>query len=1621
MAGHITSGSSSVIVGQTVNVQMAMDLAPTIPRETDAVGMQVTSNGFDVNTRQVIAVTSDVATSAHIDLAQRLASSGTLTYTLHPTQQLFTGNQGSRFYIQVIDYISYGVDRTVITVEFGWEPSINAAVVQVYDDVGTKVGEYQQAGFLEMLTEIKLTMSATTRAWSVTYKNIFVGSGSFPTDAVAPYKIRYGYYKLGGQPQSVAWPVGHPANGQVWTRWLFVEAALAGTWAPFEPTWTAIALNSSGVQIGTTVYNPTAINYVSNLPVASFTVPNESGIAFFRIRGRYHFWQNSTLGWPYLDIPVSGGTAPPLTVSGSNPVSLEPGATYNVVANYPTSELTFAAIGGGSFGTGATANVYTAPTDHGTSATYSFTVTRGAEVVTVGVNVFLRLTPASVSMVGGTTQVFTANANVTSWNVTGGSLSGSDARSRTYTAPATIGTFNVSTVAVTGGATASATITVTSTGTTPTTGLRLEPSAGLSVSLNSVPVVKMIGDLSPALWAQLVNTSIDGATGNIRIQSNSATSEAWIAQGIDAVALAPISFFEWTFNSTMAAAPGDSCQHVWELRNEAGQVRMSVIFSYLGTGENWDVAVFTYNFGEIYRAGFTRTDTTGLKLDLETISTHMAVTVNFRASSAGSWVAIAAPNIAQPQSNLPTYLVYKFNPSYASKSSGTVVIAKPSLTGGWGRWVAPSWTASRIDGSGNIVGSYSVTPGEDTVYTSGSRARTAAVLCNAVGTARVRANYPSGVSAVNDVLITITSSGTALAVTTPAAGTTTDLAPGATLTVEANDSPAALTYSCPGGTFGSTAGTKNVFTAGQLAGLYTLTVSRGSEVVTRTIRVLMRVTPATQSLPFSSSAFLDVNTATAISFSATGGTVSLVSISGGVTRLLYTSGTVAGTYTVNVTSSINNAAATVTVVASGTTPIVISNVDPLIVEPNASTFILTNYPIVEVTFTATGGAFPFGAASPNFWQAPSQAGNYTITASHPIGGVDTHVAKVPLRLSPKSPPAVNAGGQVQFSANFPTITWLISSASGGAISATGLWTAGATPGSYTITARATIAGNIEDDTTTVTIQGAGLALNHPAQITMQPGSSITITANFPTAELTFSATGGTFGTGATANVYTAPSNAGVYTITVSRSGQTATIEVTVPVVISPASITLGQSTAQVFTVNADVVNFATTGWAATGGVLTLQAIRTTTYTSGTTAGSYTVTAITTLGTIVASITNTGSASVPIVITGPDAVTIEPSSTYLVTTNKPTGTYSLTATGGTFEGNQYRAPNLAGTYTITVTDTSGSGGGSDTLTVTVPLRITPANATILPNTPQQFSINAPSGEVTWDVVGGLAAGFITETGFWHGSITPGVYTVTATTATATVSTQITVTTLELVVYGPSDITLEPGANYTVFTNYPPRGPSYSAFGGSFTSNVYTAPQQAGDYYFTVSVPGQTKRVDVHVPVRISPDEVRLEAGQSFQFTVNAPSATWSATSGTITNTGFYTAPSTGGTIAHISATTPSGSDTAIVLFLDEFPYQPNYTLEGELNRTVIVVEAEDGTRFGRAKGPVRRSYSLKFQNRHKEEVEAALAFWRARYPELPFLFNDMKLGDFTAVLFDSAIRWEVSGSCLYAYSFRIIEV
>ena len=123
MAGHVTSGSSSVVVGQTVNVQVSMDLAPSIPREQNADEMAVTSETFDVNIRQVIAVTGTTTAVASIELAQRMGAAGTVGSNDPSNATTIQRKSGFPVHVQVIRLRStFGADFTLFEIEWGWDP-----------------------------------------------------------------------------------------------------------------------------------------------------------------------------------------------------------------------------------------------------------------------------------------------------------------------------------------------------------------------------------------------------------------------------------------------------------------------------------------------------------------------------------------------------------------------------------------------------------------------------------------------------------------------------------------------------------------------------------------------------------------------------------------------------------------------------------------------------------------------------------------------------------------------------------------------------------------------------------------------------------------------------------------------------------------------------------------------------------------------------------------------------------------------------------------------------------------------------------------------------------------------------------------------------------------------------------------------------------------------------------------------------------------------------------------------------------------------------------------------------------------------------------------------------------
>jgi len=313
---------------------------------------------------------------------------------------------------------------------------------------------------------------------------------------------------------------------------------------------------------------------------------------------------------------------------------------------------------------------------------------------------------------------------------------------------------------------------------------------------------------------------------------------------------------------------------------------------------------------------------------------------------------------------------------------------------------------------------------------------------------------------------------------------------------------------------------------------------------------------------------------------------------------------------------------------------------------------------------------------------------------------------------------------------------------------------------------------------------------------------------------------------------------------------------------------------------------------------------------------------------------------------------------------------------------------------------------------------------------QFSANHPSP--SWGQASGV--GIITFYGEFTASFTAGVYPqgvyATAPGGLGPVYAQVTIQSIQFQVYAPDRITLEPGAGYLVAANVPPRSLQYSAFGGSFGTgadyNVYYAPDAAGDFYFIVSYQGQTKRVDVHVPLRITPHSIELQAGQTFQFQANSGGVNWSLSGsgnlGTISNLGFYTAPVSGGAIVVVTASTASDSDTATIFFLSLFPYQPNYTVTGDVSREAVSVKSESGRRSSRVHGGPLRSFELRFEDRDKTEYLAARAFFEDRFPDLGFLIEDKVANEFVGCIFDSKFQFEYNNSsCGFSYGFRVTEI
>ncbi len=479
--------------------------------------------------------------------------------------------------------------------------------------------------------------------------------------------------------------------------------------------------------------------------------------------------------------------------------------------------------------------------------------------------------------------------------------------------------------------------------------------------------------------------------------------------------------------------------------------------------------------------------------------------------------------------------------------------------------------------------------------------------------------------------------------------------------------------------------------------------------------------------------------------------------------------------------------------------------------------------------------------------------------------------------------SLNTGEFVDFSAiadlnggghSAVTVDW---EATGGTISTTGRYTAGSLSGTYTVKGRHR-SGKVDSGTVVIrpsssppTLTGISVS---PSTAALLPGATQVFSAvgvmsdgSNSSVSVTWSATGGSI---TPSGSYTAPSVAGTSLVIALQQGgtlaDTAQVTVSVPpptltgVLLTPGSTSLEFGQTQQFTAVGQLNDGTTTTipitWTATGGTVNASGL----FTAGSTAGSFRVIARSANGLADTSAVTVTAPTIASIALTPPTVSLQSGQVQQFTAtatlsnggSQTNPALTWTATGGAVNSSGlYTAGATAGTFRVIAASSNGKADTS-AITVTTPtitaLSVTPVSVSLTTGQTQQFSVSATLSNgltqsnptVTWSATGGT----VSTGGLYTAGASAGTFRVIATASNGVADT--------------SAVTLT-----------------------------------------AVTVTG----------IVVSPASVSLALGQTQQFTVSAtlsnggsqsnPAVTWSATGGTISGAGLYTAGNTTGTFRVIA--------------------------------------------------------------------------------------------------------------------------
>lgn len=645
---------------------------------------------------------------------------------------------------------------------------------------------------------------------------------------------------------------------------------------------------------------------------------------------------------------------------------------------------------------------------------------------------------------------------------------------------------------------------------------------------------------------------------------------------------------------------------------------------------------------------------------------------------------------------------------------------------------------------------------------------------------------------------------------------------------------------------------------------------------------------------------------------------------------------------------------------------------------------------VGAAWQASGGSVTTGGV----FTAPALPGSYRVIAT--VAGTpfaDTMAVTVSLPVATLTSLILNpgtvsvpAGTSRQFavvatwsdgSVGTPQLAW---EATGGTITSAGVYTAGASEGIFRVIAREVASGKADTSTVAVTEAVLQSLVLNPSSVTLSQGQ----TRQFQVAGLwsdggtappavTWFSVGGSITPG---GLYTAGATPGTWPLIATHVdgplADTAYVTIDQP---PPTLLALTLTPASVTVAPAGTVQFAVGGtWSsggsgipsatylATGGTISASGL----YTAGGSPGGYRVIATHTGGVRADTSTVVVSQAAPALVSllvSPKPTTVQAGGTrqFAVSALWSDGStvspgVNWSAAGGTItNGGLYLAPNSAGNFLVVAAHAGGTLRDTVPVTVTLPpqvvaLRVTPDSVSLASSGTQAFGAVAVYDQggtatvpVTWSATGGT----VNASGVYTAGGTAGRFRVIGTgQSTGHADTAVVVIqappppVVTSFVMTPGSASVQVGgtvqfATSATWSDGVPRSVavSFSATGGSISSGgLFTAGSQVGTFLVIAACGcGVSDTTAVAVTAApptpvvtgfvLSPPSATVQTGGTVQFMSTATwsdgvprtvSVAYSSTGGTITQSGLFTAGSQIGSFLVIAACECGVADTSTVV-------------------------------------------------------------------------------------------------------------